>query len=215
MATTQDIHAPTLGAQGEPCASCGSPLAGDQRYCLECGARRAQARIAFREILARQGPPPAPAAAVVSEHRDAPSGLAFLVGLVGLLLALGVGVLIGHSGNDTPAAVAPAPAQVISVGGAAPASTTPSSTTSTPADSSSSSSGSGSSSSGSSKGTSSSQGSSGSKSTSKTAKSLDNSSGSDYEKKSSKLPKQLSTGGKPPPKDNKPAGGGSSFQDIG
>ena len=46
MATTQDIHAPTLGAQGEPCAGCGAPLAGDQRYCLECGARRSQARVA-------------------------------------------------------------------------------------------------------------------------------------------------------------------------
>jgi hypothetical protein len=38
MATTQDIHAPTLGTRGEPCASCGAPLAGDQRYYLECGA---------------------------------------------------------------------------------------------------------------------------------------------------------------------------------
>jgi hypothetical protein len=211
MATTQDIHAPTLGAQGEPCASCGAPLAGDQRYCLECGARRAQARIAFREILASEGPPPRAPLAVAATGDRTPSGVAFLVGLVCLLLALGVGVLIGRSGNDTPTAAAPAAApQVISVGGAAPAATTPAATT--PAASSSS----GASSSGTSTGSSSSSsGSSGSKATNKAAKSLDNSSGSDYEKKSSKLPKQLSTGGKPPPKDNKPAGGGTNFQDIG
>jgi hypothetical protein len=219
MATTQDIHAPTLGAQGEPCASCGAPLAGDQRYCLECGARRAEARLAFRDILSRSsGPPRAPIVRThADEGRTPPSGVAFLVGLVCLLLALGVGVLIGRSGNDTPSAAATPPApQVISVGGAAaPAATTPAATSTTPADTAGSSSSS-SSSSGKSKGSSSSsKGSSSSKATNKDVKALDNSTGSDYEKKSSKLPKQVGTGGKPPPKDNKPAGGGSDFQDIG
>ena len=110
MATTQDIHAPTLGAQGEPCASCGAPLAGDQRYCLECGARRTQARVAFREILATGGAPPTGppvATAPVSEGPPARSGLAFLAGLLCLLLALGVGVLIGNSGNNASTATAP------------------------------------------------------------------------------------------------------------
>jgi hypothetical protein len=46
-------------------------------------------------------------------------------------------------------------------------------------------------------------------------KDLNNSSGSDYQKKSEKLPKQVGTSGKAPPKDNKPAGGGSDFEDIG
>jgi hypothetical protein len=224
MATTQDIHAPTLGAQGEPCASCGAPLAGDQRYCLECGARRADARIPFRDILAREGPagpPQPPVVRAYPQEHSGPSGVTFLVGLVALLLALGVGVLIGRSGDDTPTASTQPPApQVISVGGAAaaPAATTSTPTTSTPATTSTS----GSSGSSSSSGKSSSKGDAGSSSTSgsskatnKDVKSLDNSSGSDYEKKSSKLPKQVGTGGKPPPKDNKPAGGGSDFQDIG
>jgi hypothetical protein len=223
MATTQDIHAPTLGAQGEPCASCGASLAGDQRYCLECGARRVDARIPFRDILARQGaagPPQAPVVRAYPKEHGGPSGVTFLVGLVALLLALGVGVLIGRSGDDTPTAATQPPApQVISVGGAAaaPAATTSTPTTSTPSGTSSSS---GSSSSGSDKSSrSKDSGSSGakgsSKATNKDVKSLDNSSGSDYEKKSSKLPKQVGTGGKPPPKDNKPAGGGSDFEDIG
>jgi len=46
-------------------------------------------------------------------------------------------------------------------------------------------------------------------------KQLQSLSGKDYVKQSKKLPKTVATGGKPPPKDNKPAGGGSGFQSIG
>jgi hypothetical protein len=216
MATTQDIHAPTLGAQGEPCASCGAPLAGDQRYCLECGARRAQARVPFRDILGAGGAPPTAPTGLPAPAPDGPparSGLAFLAGLLCLLAALGVGVLIGNSGGDTTAA-APPPAQVITVGAAAaPAATTPA-TTSTPAASTSS--GASGSSAKSSKGSSSSAKSSkGSAADEKKVKDLNSSSGADYQKKSQKLPKQVGTSGKPPPKDNKPAGGGTGFQEIG
>ncbi|HEX6699062.1 MAG TPA: hypothetical protein VF080_19800, partial [Solirubrobacteraceae bacterium] len=183
MATTQDIHAPSLGAQGEPCAQCGAPLAGDQRYCLECGARRADARIAFRDILARQGGPPrAPVGRSYAEERKPPGGMTFLVGLVCLLLALGVGVLIGRSGNDTPTAAAPLAPQVISVGGAAPAAAAPAATSTgssatTTGDSSSGSSSSSGGKSSKDAGASSTKG--GSKATNKAVKQLDNSSGSD------------------------------------
>jgi F0F1-type ATP synthase membrane subunit c/vacuolar-type H+-ATPase subunit K len=216
---TQDVHAPTLGAQGEPCATCGSPLAADQRYCLECGTRRTDARLAFRDILSGQAPPPGAAPAGSPAPSDPPparAGLAFLAGLLCLLVALGVGVLIGRSGDKTPTAAAPPPAQVITVSGAAPAATTPAagSTDNTGATSTDSSS---SSSSKSTKDSSSSTKSSksSSKSTNKSVQDLNNSSGSDYQKKSDKLPKQVGTGGKPPPKDNKPAGGGSDVQEIG
>ncbi|MGZ6696703.1 MAG: alkaline phosphatase family protein [Solirubrobacteraceae bacterium] len=40
-----DLHALPLGPDGEPCATCGAPLAADQRYCLECGMRRGPARL--------------------------------------------------------------------------------------------------------------------------------------------------------------------------
>jgi hypothetical protein len=216
---TQDVHAPTLGAQGEPCASCGAPLAADQRYCLECGTRRAEARLAFRDILAGTAPPPGAAPPSPPAPADPPparAGLAFLAGLLCLLVALGVGVLIGNAGDDTPKAATTPPPQVITVNGAAPATTTPAASSSdntgtTGADSSSGSSGK------SSKGSSSSGSSSSksSKSSNKSVKDLDNSSGSDYQKKSEKLPKQVGTGGKPPPKDNKPAGGGSDVESIG
>ena len=215
MATTQDIHAPTLGAQGEPCASCGAPLAGDQRYCLECGARRAQARVAFRDILGPGGAPPTPPAgppASAPEGPPARSGPAFLAGLLCLLAALGVGVLIGNSGGDR--AATPPPAQVITVGGAAaapaataPAASTPAATTSAGASGSSAKSSQGSGSSANS--------SKGSAAANQKVKDLNSSSGADYQKKSQKLPKAVGTSGKPAKKDNKPAGGGTGFQDIG
>jgi hypothetical protein len=216
MATTQDIHAPTLGAQGEPCASCGAPLAGDQRYCLECGARRAQARVAFRDILAPGGAPPTPPASPPASAPEGPparSGPAFLAGLLCLLAALGVGVLIGNSGGDGTAATPP-PAQVITVGGAAsaPAATAPAATT--PAASTSA--GTSGSSAKSSKGSgSSAKSSKGSAAANQKVKDLNSSSGADYQKKSQKLPKAVGTSGKPAKKDNKPAGGGTGFQDIG
>jgi hypothetical protein len=216
MATTQDIHAPTLGAQGEPCTSCGAPLAGDQRYCLECGARRTQARVAFRDILATGGaPPPGPTAVAAPAQDDPPprSGLAFLGGLLCLLLALGVGVLIGNSGDGSNSATPP-PAQVITVGGAAaaPAATTPAATTTAPAADAS---GTGSTAAKSSKAAKPAKSSAGSKADQSKVKDLNSSSGADYQKKSQKLPKEVGTSGKPAPKDNKPAGGGSDFQDIG
>ena len=216
MATTQDIHAPTLGAQGEPCTSCGAPLAGDQRYCLECGARRTQARVAFRDILATGSAPSAGPAVVAAAAQDGPparSGLAFLGGLLCLLLALGVGVLIGNSGDDPTSATRP-PAQVITVGGAAaaPTATAPAATTTPPAADAS---GTGSAATKSTKSTKAAKDSAGSKTDQSKIKDLNNSSGSDYQKKSQKLPKEVGTSGKPAPKDNKPAGGGSDFQDIG
>jgi hypothetical protein len=212
MATTQDIHAPTLGAQGEPCASCRAPLAGDQRYCLECGARRAQTRVAFREILT-PGDAPAAVPAPEPEAPPARSGLAFLGGLLCLLLALGVGVLIGNSGNDSTSATPPPP-QVITVGGAAaaPAATTPPATTTAPAAGTSTT---GSAATKSSKSAKPAKSTAAAKAENKKVKDLNSSSGADYQKKSEKLPKQVGTAGKPAPKDDKPAGGGSDFQDIG
>ena len=48
MATTEILEQqPALREAGEPCEDCGFPLAGDQRYCLNCGAR-----LAFPDIPA-------------------------------------------------------------------------------------------------------------------------------------------------------------------
>jgi len=134
----------------EPCPHCGSPLALDQRYCLECGAPRTYLSGMLLERLrtpAGQAQPGAPGQAAqapppngVAPYGTAPSSpawprnnvLTLIAGVGVLLLAMGVGVLIGRSGGQSSAA-GPAP-QVITVGGAATgaASTATTPTTTTP-----------------------------------------------------------------------------------
>ena len=78
------------------CVNCESPLASDQRYCLECGERRGKARFSF-EALNRPV-----ATAPVRERRRRPhlsSSVSLILGVATLLLAMGVGVLIGHNNN--------------------------------------------------------------------------------------------------------------------
>jgi hypothetical protein len=118
LPTTQMQTAATQS--GDACGSCGAPLAGDQRYCLECGARSGDPRLPFMDAVVlmdavkqpRQAPPPPP-----KKKRGGISPNAALIAGVGtLLLALGIGVLIGRSGNHEVAQTAVAP-QVITVGG--------------------------------------------------------------------------------------------------
>jgi hypothetical protein len=115
-----DAEQPTgsfLGATGDRCAACGTALASDQRYCLACGERRGKAR--FPTGAAAPTATEARAAAHREhQHPRLSSGTALIAGIATLLLALGVGVLIGriHSNTGTPAA-AHSPVQVITVGG--------------------------------------------------------------------------------------------------
>lgn len=99
------------------CSSCGTPLAADQRYCLECGERRATVSEFLRSGPPRQASPPAvppgfasPAGAEAPAPRSGTVSL--LAGIGVLLLAMGVGVLIGRSGSGSSPASTP---QVISV----------------------------------------------------------------------------------------------------
>jgi len=86
-----------LGEHGEPCNDCGSPLADDQRYCLNCGTRRSGERVAYAELLAGREATEVLATETVTETpRRRPSqgllgGLAALTGA----LVLGLGVLVG------------------------------------------------------------------------------------------------------------------------
>jgi hypothetical protein len=108
---------PTLiSAAGDACANCGALVAADQRYCIECGERRGQPRLPFMdgrtaaeppaEVVPSQYtqmayPPPAPPKSKWS------SGLALLATIGLLLLAMGVGVLIGNDGDDKAVAQQP------------------------------------------------------------------------------------------------------------
>ncbi len=231
-----------FAAEGEPCGTCGSPLAADQRYCLACGTRRADTRLPFLDILrhdatghaapvlAAGAPGPGAYGAAgaipppegIADRARANTGLIASVGV--LLLAMLIGVLVGSGlGDDnSSASAADQKPVVVSVGGvaAAPAAAAaPTDTTAADATATDDAADSGSDSSSSKKKTA-------SKSADKAAvkvksvpktklKSLDKLSGTEYQKQIDKLGKNIAVGGKAPPKDNKAPAGGGDFEDIG
>ena len=117
------------GESGDRCTACGSPLAHDQRYCVECGERRGQSRfpvtqsatdVAATRRVRRVSPPRPPRIG---------SGTTLVAGVGVLLLAIGLGFLIGRTSTKTTTTqAAAATPQVITVqggvGAAAPTTTT-------------------------------------------------------------------------------------------
>lgn len=184
-------------------------MAADQRYCLSCGQRRAEARLDYLEVL-RGHPPALTAEAPASrDDRQRVSNITIVASIGCLLLAMGVGVLIGTAGGtETAAAPVAAPAQVIKVQGggtavadkgASPAAKSKSTaarrdkpddvaTARTAAES---------------------------KATNPELTRLEELSPEQYQKQAEKLPKVVSTGGKAPPKDDQAPAGGGAFEEIG
>jgi len=117
MESTTTSHAGTTAAQpalatvaGDQCTNCGAPLAPDQRYCVQCGQRRGQSQLPVAQPVAAAAP------ARESRMPRLSHNAALIAGVGTLLLAMGVGVLIGRSGdNSSSSAGTP---QVITVGGA-------------------------------------------------------------------------------------------------
>ena len=102
-------------ASDERCAECGAPMASDQRYCVECGERRGERRFPAVVDSASATPPPG---GPPNPRRSRMSPSSTLIAGVGtLLLAMGVGVLIGRSGNSS-SNHAGSGVQVVTVGGA-------------------------------------------------------------------------------------------------
>ena len=102
LSTAASHETIVTAASGDRCTVCGSEMAPDQRYCVECGHRRGSARFsaagatAGRETVTtttsvRRGPRAAMSA-----------GTTLIAGIATLLLAIGVGYLIGHGGNQSP-----------------------------------------------------------------------------------------------------------------
>lgn len=89
------------------CSHCGSEMAPDQRYCVECGARRGRARFKLPATTSAVVAPlvsgPREVVAAPAPVRTISSSAALLGTIALLLLAMGVGVLIGNSGHSTPA----------------------------------------------------------------------------------------------------------------
>lgn len=92
------------GAVGSRCANCQAPMASDQRYCLTCGERRGKPR--FGAALTPATPADAAASTAGPGERyprsRTSSAATLVAGVATLLIALGVGVLIGHDSNSTP-----------------------------------------------------------------------------------------------------------------
>jgi hypothetical protein len=88
-------------AVGDQCAGCGAQLAGDQRYCVECGERRGKPRYALAGSGMSSG---RTSSGPGGRRRPRMSASSTLIAGVGtLLLAMGVGVLIGRtSAGSTP-----------------------------------------------------------------------------------------------------------------
>jgi hypothetical protein len=109
----------------ESCPNCGARMAADQRYCLNCGHRRGEPRLPFMDAVvfmesmnapgggAGSTPPPPPAQSDSGNLWIANAAL--IAGVATLVLAIGVGFLIGRSGHDNSTQAA-AP-QVIKVEG--------------------------------------------------------------------------------------------------
>ena len=117
---------PAIPSSREQCAACGAPLAPDQRYCVECGQRRGGARPPFFEqprsdgTLARAARPRRPLMSI---------NATLIAGVGTLLLAMGIGILIGRSGQSS-SSKAPA-VQLVTAPGAASAATGSSTTEAT------------------------------------------------------------------------------------
>jgi len=116
----------------ETCPSCAAPLAADQRYCLECGERRATMSsvllggppLGDRDSADTAAPrvppnPPGQAPAGAADGQGRGNLTAVIAGVGVLLIAMGVGVLIGRSGQ--PKSSPAPPPQVITVGSSTPA----------------------------------------------------------------------------------------------
>jgi zinc-ribbon domain len=121
----------------ESCPNCGAQMAADQRYCLNCGHRRGEPRlpfmdaVVFMESISAPGgggggtlPPPPPTQSGGSNRWNANAAL--IAGVATLVLAIGVGFLIGHENQSSPqAAAAPQVIRVEGGGGGGEAAETP------------------------------------------------------------------------------------------
>jgi hypothetical protein len=119
------------GEEGATCAQCGSVLAPDQRYCLNCGWRRGEPRVDYATQVMPQAVPagqggPAPAPAPAAGFQQSPLFAVGTIALLGIMLLLGV--LIGKDDDGGTQTVAAAPAQTTT-----PATTTTPTAASAPA----------------------------------------------------------------------------------
>jgi hypothetical protein len=127
VVTADPLPSPVI-PRHDRCSACGVPLAADQRYCVECGQRCGAPRLPFAEDLVRSAQQ-APGSPPRGRRRPGWSVNSTVIAGIGtLLLAMGIGVLIGQSGagsSSVESAARPS-VQIVTVpsGGAAGATAT-------------------------------------------------------------------------------------------
>jgi hypothetical protein len=99
-AVTTEVHPSVTTAIREQCSACGAAMASDQRYCVECGQRRGPARVPMMDGVA-QRPREDPSMLRTRRRPRMSVDSTLIAGIGTLLLALGIGVLIGRSGNGS------------------------------------------------------------------------------------------------------------------
>jgi hypothetical protein len=120
----ETVGLPVVGQEGDTCEQCGSVLATDQRYCVNCGWRRGEARVDYERRLAGSQPMAngtAPAAAAPAQQWS-PIVAIGAIALLGVFLLLGV--LIGKKDNNTTQTVAAQAPATTTTAAAAPTDTT-------------------------------------------------------------------------------------------
>jgi hypothetical protein len=133
-------------SESSTCANCSAPLVADQRYCLSCGQPVSPVRLAFLDVLETERQPQLGPGAVGSmpvaytPHLEPAVGPAWvrryapLFGVLSvLLLAMIVGLLVGHWVTQGKSSSGPQVLKVEGLGalGTSAASTTPTTTTPT------------------------------------------------------------------------------------
>ncbi|MBJ7347126.1 MAG: TraR/DksA C4-type zinc finger protein [Thermoleophilaceae bacterium] len=117
-----------FGAPGVSCPSCNSMVAPDQRYCVDCGERIGDPRLPVMDGRSAVQPVQQPALTYPPLAYGPPlappkskwaSGIVLLSTIGVLLLAMGVGVMIGDRG-DARSAVAQQPVIIGAAGATAP-----------------------------------------------------------------------------------------------
>jgi len=107
MTPSPEPPLPRIGPPGEPCHECATPLAEDQRYCLECGMRRGDGGpIDFGALAASSAGRPAPLGWRRLLVLPAPLALPLPVAATMLATLVLAGVLLGSLSSSSSAGVA-------------------------------------------------------------------------------------------------------------
>jgi hypothetical protein len=103
------IELPKVGDPGDTCPQCGSALATDQRYCVNCGFRRSNPRVDYETALTQ----PTKQLAAANGPQQGPMSQFSPIFAIGAIAVLGVmlllGVLIGNDNDGQVVAGAAAP----------------------------------------------------------------------------------------------------------